>query len=118
MKIELTTVELIDLIYQLRTMTELEKEYEKMWVRPTLKINGEDTSSPEMKDMKKRFHEALEKSKEIPEPETKRVVKKQVDRGKIGALHKAGWSVAKIADEMQCAEQTVRNALKELEVEK
>ncbi len=32
-----------------------------------------------------------------------------VDHGKIMALHKAGWSVAKIADEMRCSEQTVRN---------
>lgn len=34
-----------------------------------------------------------------------------VDHGKIVALARAGWSVAKIADEMRCSDQTVRNHL-------
>ncbi len=35
-----------------------------------------------------------------------------IDHGKIVALHEAGWSVAKIADEMGTTSVTVRNHLK------
>lgn len=38
---------------------------------------------------------------------------KKIDRGKIMALHKAGWSAEKIADEMKCSTVTVYKALKE-----
>jgi len=38
--------------------------------------------------------------------------RKPFDTGKLGALRKAGWSVIKIADEMQVSEQTVRNYMK------
>lgn len=41
--------------------------------------------------------------------ETKRA---SVDHGKILALHEAGWSVAKIADEMGTTTVTVRNHIK------
>ena len=34
---------------------------------------------------------------------------KPLDHGKIIALHKAGWSQAKIADEMGCSVQSVAN---------
>lgn len=39
--------------------------------------------------------------------------KSKLDLGKIAALRNAGWSVAKIAEEMHCAEQTIRNHLEE-----
>ena len=39
-----------------------------------------------------------------PKTEPKR---KPFDVGKLGALRKAGWTVAKIADEMGCSEATV-----------
>ncbi len=42
--------------------------------------------------------------------------KKQIDEGKIKALRKAGWSLAKIADEMRCSTQTIANRLAEMEV--
>lgn len=38
--------------------------------------------------------------------------KGKYDTGKICALRRASWSVAKIADEIGCSEQTVRNILK------
>ena len=45
--------------------------------------------------------------------EEKPVQKKgKYDVGKICALRRASWSVAKIADEIGCSEQTVRNILK------
>lgn len=59
-----------------------------------------------------------------PEPEPKKKPEKKkaktgpkrkpIDVGKIGALWKAGWSVAKIADEMRVSEQTIRNYLKKM----
>lgn len=39
----------------------------------------------------------------------KKTRKTAIDHGKIMALHKGRWPVAKIADEMGCSEQTVRN---------
>ena len=48
------------------------------------------------------------------EPETDKPTQKKgkYDVGKICALRRANWSVAKIADEIGCSEQTVRNILK------
>lgn len=39
--------------------------------------------------------------------------RKKVDRGKVMALHKAGWSLSKIADEMGCSAQRVHQIVKE-----
>lgn len=41
--------------------------------------------------------------------------RKKVDVGKIGALHKAGWSGAKIADEMGLSDKQVYYYLKKVE---
>lgn len=49
------------------------------------------------------------KKKEEPEPE--KVI--PLDRGKIKALYTAGWSMAKIADEMGCTYQRIDQILKE-----
>ena len=38
---------------------------------------------------------------------------KQIDRGKVFALRKAGWTAAKIADEMKCSLGTVKRILQE-----
>lgn len=61
---------------------------------------------------------------EIPVPETEPkpekakkqspTKKKNIDRGKVKALHEAGWSNAKIADEMKCSAWSVSMILKEL----
>lgn len=60
---------------------------------------------------------------EIPVPETETKPekvkkapqqKKTIDRGKVKALHEAGWSNAKIADEMKCSAWSVSMILKEL----
>ena len=54
-----------------------------------------------------------------PQPKPKAVAKKPapkqpaLDHGKIMALHRAGWSTAKIADEMGCTAQTIRNHIAE-----
>ena len=44
----------------------------------------------------------------LPPPKRKRI-----DRGKVRALHDAGWSNVKIADEMGCAESSISMILKE-----
>ena len=43
--------------------------------------------------------------------------RKTFDTGKLGALRKAGWSVAKIADEMQVSEATVYKYMKQEGIE-
>ena len=48
----------------------------------------------------------------------KAAVRKSVDKGKVGALSKAGWSNAKIADEMGVSSERIRQILKELEAQK
>ena len=53
------------------------------------------------------FYFAPEPKKEEPKPQTKKAPKK-LDHGKICALRKAGWPVSKIADEMGCADATIR----------
>lgn len=50
--------------------------------------------------------------KELAKKEAKPAVKtegKRVDHGKIIALHNANWSTKKIAEEIGCSEQTVKN---------
>ena len=54
--------------------------------------------------------EAQEPDEPKEEPKKKR---KTIDHGKIMALHRAGWSVAKIADEMRVSDQTVRNHIQQ-----
>ena len=57
------------------------------------------------------------KKGEDPEqkPKQKKPGKPAIDRGKIGALHRAGWSTRQIASEVGCSDQTVLNVIKELE---
>ena len=43
--------------------------------------------------------------------------RKDLDDGKIRALRKAGWTLEKIADEMGCAPQTIKNRLDEYKAE-
>lgn len=59
--------------------------------------------------------------REDPEPEEPKAQpvkevdtpKKETERdGKICALYNAGWTIANIAKEVQCSDQTVRNVLK------
>lgn len=45
------------------------------------------------------------KAPEAPAPEAPK--RRAIDKGKVMALHNAGWSAAKIADELQCSTQTV-----------
>ena len=43
--------------------------------------------------------------------------KKKLDLGKVGALYKAGWTIAKIADEMNVGSSTIQRALAQIQEE-
>ena len=58
--------------------------------------------------------EAEPKEAEHIEIAPKKIKPKPVDKGKVGALYKAGWTVAKIADEMRCSQGTVYRIIKEM----
>lgn len=47
-------------------------------------------------------------------PRDSKASKKKIDRGKVLALHKAGWTGKKIAEEMQCSEGLISTILKEM----
>ena len=55
-----------------------------------------------------------EPAKKSPGGVAKKPGRKPFDSGKLKALLNGGWPVAKIADEMQVSEQTIRNHMKEL----
>ena len=60
-----------------------------------------------------------EEPKQEPEPKAEpkpkqTATKKPLDDGKILALRNAGWSLEKIADEMNCSPQTVANHLERM----
>lgn len=59
---------------------------------------------------------AVMETKEKPEPPKPEAPnKKQIDVGKMRALHNAGWSMKQIAEEMQLAPSTVCEHLKKME---
>lgn len=57
--------------------------------------------------------ELKEKCDPAPKANTRR---KDLDDGKIRALRKAGWTLEKIANEMGCATQTIKNRLDEYKI--
>lgn len=64
--------------------------------------------------------EVLANSKTEPAPAPKRAhpkTRKELDMGKVGALHRAGWSLAKIADEMGVSIGTLQKRIRQ-EMEK
>ena len=52
-----------------------------------------------------------QKPEAVPEQKPKKRGRRPFDIGKAKACKDAGWSIAKIADEMGVSEQTVRNNL-------
>ncbi len=88
----------------------------------------EEMKEPE-KDMGEIYKEIMEIAGKTPkeekpasppeEPEKPKKTGKRtkIDRGKVLALHNAGWTNKKIADEMACSEWSVSMILKELSEE-
>ena len=71
---------------------------------------------PEKEPEQEEPNEIEPKKAESIKIEPKKIKRKPkpVDKGKVGALYKAGWSVAKIADEMRCGQSTIYKTIKEL----
>ena len=87
-------------------------------------LDDEDQTEPEPAEPDREEPEKEEPTQEEPkEAEPKEAehieiapkkIKHKIDMGKVGALYKADWSVAKIADEMRCSQGTIYKILKEL----
>ena len=87
-------------------------------------LDDEDQTEPEPTEPDQEEPEKEEPTQEEPkEAEPKEAehieiapkkIKHKIDKGKVGALYKADWSVAKIADEMRCSQGTIYKILKEL----
>lgn len=58
-----------------------------------------------------------EPTKPAPKKTAPKKNAKPIDKGKIGALHRAGWSASKIADEMKLGLSTVYKIIKEIQEE-
>lgn len=56
-------------------------------------------------------------SKPAPKKTAPKKNTKPIDKGKIGALHRAGWSASKIADEMKLGLSTTYKIIKEIQEE-
>lgn len=110
MKIDISVEEYLELLFRLQgSQTEdgilnriIEEALKVSTVGPKEKPKPAEPA-PEKKPGRPK------KKKEDPEPE--KVI--PLDRGKIKALYTAGWSMAKIADEMGCTYQRIDQILKE-----
>lgn len=70
------------------------------------------TSAPTATDQQEEKTEVMAELKKKCDPAPKAGTRrKDLDDGKIRALRKAGWTFEKIADEMGCSPQTVKNRL-------
>ena len=70
------------------------------------------TSAPMATDQQEEKAEIIAELKKKCDPVPKTgTQRKNLDDGKIRALRKAGWTLEKIADEMGCSPQTVKNRL-------
>lgn len=62
-------------------------------------------------DVTHKYQMEIPEEKKKPAAEKKHRKRVELDDGKILALRKAGWSLAKIADEMGVSQQTISNHL-------
>ena len=75
----------------------------------------EEDPQPEPKPEPEPKPKTEPKVKTKPKAEPKKSGPAGIDHGKLIALHKAGWSIEKIADEMGCTTTTVRNHIRQEE---
>lgn len=71
-----------------------------------LMITKKEAPAPEVYNPEQALVKAIE-TPEKPKAVPKGGARKKLDKGKILALHKAGWSNAKIADETGCNRVTI-----------
>ena len=114
MKIDISVEEYLELLFRLQG-SQTDEGILKRIIEEALKVS---TVGP--KEKPKPAEPAPEKKpgrpKKKKEPEPEQVI--PLDRGKIKALYTAGWSMAKIADEMGCTYQRIDQILKEEGVKK
>ena len=58
--------------------------------------------------------ETIKPEEKPSKPKTMTGKPKKVDRGRVGALYRGGWSIDAIADDVGCSTVTVRNIIHEL----
>lgn len=113
MKIDISVDEYLELLFRLQGSQTDEGILNRI-IEEALKVSKvgpkekPETSEPAPEPEPKK-KPGRQKKKEDPEPE--QVI--PLDRGKIKALYTAGWSMAKIADEMGCTYQRIDQILKE-----
>lgn len=108
MKIDISVEEYLELLFRLQGSQTDEGVLNRI-IEEALKVS---TVGP--KEKPKPAEPAPEKKPGRPKKkkeESEQVI--PLDRGKIKALYTAGWSMAKIADEMGCTYQRIDQILKE-----
>jgi len=80
-------------------------------------INAMDTSSVQDEAIKQAVLALLDHEPKKAETKKTGRKKKSIDMGKAKACRQAGWSFAKIADELGVSEMTIRKHLNEAGVE-
>lgn len=93
------------------------------WPESTVRLildlkEPEKEETPELTDepeetVKTYFRETERAQEEKTELKPAAKKRKVLDRGKITALHKAGWTNKKISEEMRCSESAISMILKE-----
>lgn len=74
----------------------------------------EEQTKPVQEEPEKSEPIQEEPKEEEPVKKAPRKRSKPLDKGKVGALYKAGWNVAKIADEMRCNQSSIYRVIKEM----
>lgn len=97
--------------------TSLELSQDLAGTSPELTENLVGTSQEPLQDEPEKPEPKKTASKPAPKKTASKKNTKPIDKGKIGALHRAGWSASKIADEMKLGLSTVYKIIKEIQEE-
>ena len=74
----------------------------------------EEQTKPVQEEPEKSEPIQEEPKEEEPVKKAPRKRSKPLDKGKVGALYKAGWNVAKIADEMRCNQSSIYRVIRKM----
>lgn len=79
-------------------------------------LASDDYDEEQLKIVEEEQTEPIQEEPKEEEPVKKapRKRSKPLDKGKVGALYKAGWNVAKIADEMRCNQSSIYRVIREM----
>ena len=100
---------LLEIIHQARDNPKLVEAIEALLVgEEPVRDSAGSEPEPGKKDAAPKQQEPKKAAPTAPKKKTGR---KPVDTGKIKSLRQGGWTVAEIADDLGCSQQTVRNNL-------